>query len=57
MSVHGWKQLAWWSIQHSCLSEEEKQRAMAIFERDWRQFCDWVVAEYDKYANSLPNLA
>ncbi|RMX87500.1 hypothetical protein D0869_02312, partial [Hortaea werneckii] len=56
MSVHGWKQLAQWSIQHSCLSEEEGRRAMAIFERDWRDFCDWVVATYGEYADDLPDL-
>ncbi|KAI6911161.1 Metallo-dependent hydrolase [Hortaea werneckii] len=30
MSVHGWKQLAHWSIQHSCLSEDEGKRAINI---------------------------
>ncbi|KAI7457978.1 hypothetical protein KC357_g9298, partial [Hortaea werneckii] len=54
MSVHGWKQLAQWSIEHSCLSEEEVERAMAIFERNWRDFCDWVVATYGEYADRLP---
>lgn len=57
MSVHGWKQLAQWSIQHSCLSDAEGMRAMAIFERDWGDFCDWVVATYGEYADGLPDLA
>ncbi|KAI7279403.1 Metallo-dependent hydrolase [Hortaea werneckii] len=56
MSVHGWKQLAQWSIQHSCLSEEEGKRAMEIFQRDWRDFCEWVVATYGEYADGLPDL-
>lgn len=56
MSVHGWKQLAQWSIQHSCLSEEERKRAMTIFERDWREFCEWIVATYGEYADGLPVL-
>ena len=56
MSVHGWKQLAQWSIQHSRLSEEERKQAMAIFERDWRDFCEWVVATYGEEADRLPAL-
>ena len=56
MSVHGWKQLAQWSIQHSCLSDEEGKQAIEIFERDWREFCTWVVATYGEYADGLPAL-
>ncbi|KAI6855644.1 Metallo-dependent hydrolase [Hortaea werneckii] len=56
MSVHGWKQLAQWSIQHSCLSDANKKRAMEIFQRDWESFCDWVVATYGRYAESLSDL-
>ena len=56
MTIHGWKQLAEWSIEHSCLSNEEKQRAMTIFERDFERFCEWVVETYGGYANGLPEL-
>jgi len=53
MSVHGWKQLCRWSIQHSCLSDEEKEEAFRIFGRDWERFCNWVVKEYGEYAERL----
>lgn len=56
MTIHGWKQLAEWSLEHSCLTDEERKRAMAIFARDWEAFCQWVVAEYGEYADGLPAL-
>ncbi|KYG41392.1 hypothetical protein M433DRAFT_7991 [Acidomyces richmondensis BFW] len=56
MTIHGWKQLAQWSIEHSCLSDCEKARAMEIFGRDWEAFCKHVVATYqdDAAAITLP---
>lgn len=42
MSLHGWKQLAEWSLDHSCLSAAEIERARAIHARDWEEFCVWV---------------
>jgi len=53
-TIHGWKQLAEWSIEHSCLKDKEKQRAMTIFKRDFEAFCGWVVETYGGYADSLP---
>jgi adenosine deaminase CECR1 len=53
MSVHGWKQLAEWSIEHSCLSEDDIKQAKAIFSQDWEQWCRWVVAEYKDFADRL----
>jgi adenosine deaminase CECR1 len=53
MSVHGWKQLCHWSIQYSCLSNEQKQEAFTIFARDWEAWCTWVVSTYGQYANDL----
>jgi len=62
MPIHGWKQLALWSIEHSCLNAAEKQQAMEIFQKDWEEFCSWVDDTYGEYANSLtspalPNLS
>ncbi|KAK5151463.1 hypothetical protein LTS14_009306 [Recurvomyces mirabilis] len=53
MNIHGWKQLAEWSIQHSCLAEAEIDRAMNIFAKDWDAFCHWVVSTYGQYADGL----
>ncbi|KAK4552377.1 hypothetical protein LTR86_010391 [Recurvomyces mirabilis] len=47
MDIHGWKQLAEWSIQHSCLSGPEIDRAMEIFAKAMECFCDGVVEHYE----------
>ncbi|KAK5131074.1 hypothetical protein LTR08_001360 [Meristemomyces frigidus] len=57
MSVHGWKQLAEWSLEHSCLTAAELKKAKAIFEREWELFCRWVVESYGEYAEGLSELA
>ena len=56
MNVHGWKQLAEWSIEHSCLNDAERERAMDIFARDWETFCAWVVNTYGECAARLPEV-
>jgi len=53
MSVHGWRQLAEWSLEFSCLSEDEKKEGLEIFRREWEEFCEWIVEKYDAYAESL----
>jgi adenosine deaminase CECR1 len=46
ISIHSWKQLALWSLEYSCLSDEEKQRGEQIFMKAWEAFCGYVVKEY-----------
>jgi adenosine deaminase CECR1 len=53
MSIHGWKQLAQWSIQYSCLSEKQKARANQIFNKEWEDFCTWVVKTFKEEADKL----
>lgn len=57
MSIHGWKQLAEWSLEHSCLSESDIKKAKNIYAQEWEIFCQWVVATYGAYADSLPDLS
>ncbi|GAB7365754.1 hypothetical protein MBLNU230_g7089t1 [Neophaeotheca triangularis] len=54
MTLHGWRQLVEWSVQHSCLDEEQQRRAMKILAAKWEAFCQWVVGEYGEYARKLP---
>ena len=56
MTIHGWKQLAEWSIEHSCLSSDEIARAMQIHATNWEVFCEWVVATFGDAANALMEL-
>ncbi|KAF2438564.1 Metallo-dependent hydrolase [Karstenula rhodostoma CBS 690.94] len=51
MSVHSWKQLALWSLEYSCLEDEEKNTAEGYFRKAWGEFCDWVVEEYGDLFN------
>ena len=57
MSIHGWKQLAKWSLEHSCFTPEELQRALTIFRKDWEEFCEWVVTKYDNIAQAMPEVS
>ena len=54
MNLHGWRQLAEWSLEHSELSESEKDVARAIFKRKWEQFCEDVIKTYGPHADTLP---
>lgn len=51
MSLHGWKQLAQWSIEHSCISAEEVKRGKEIHAREFEAFCKWIVENYGEYEN------
>jgi adenosine deaminase CECR1 len=53
MNIHGWRQLAEWSIEHSCLNKEDKIQAMGIFKKEWEDFCQWIIKEYGGFAGSL----
>lgn len=56
MNMHGWKQLAQWSIEHACLDVHQRAEAMGIFDRAWHRFCEKVVEDYDAYAATLQDL-
>ncbi|KAF2169868.1 hypothetical protein M409DRAFT_64854 [Zasmidium cellare ATCC 36951] len=55
MNIHGWKQLAEWSLEHACLTPQELDRAKAIFHKHWEEFCGNVVDTFGEYAKSLPD--
>ncbi|KAI0839728.1 Metallo-dependent hydrolase [Hypoxylon sp. FL0890] len=37
MNLYGWRQLARWSIDHSCLSQVERERILVEWERRWKE--------------------
>ncbi|KAL3423800.1 cat eye syndrome critical region protein 1 [Phlyctema vagabunda] len=43
MSLLGWKQLARWSLEHSCLSPTDRAAAFAAWDRAWLRFLHFVV--------------
>jgi adenosine deaminase CECR1 len=46
MSLLGWKQLAKWSVEHSCMAATERDIVTAEWSRRWEDFCQWIVDEY-----------
>jgi adenosine deaminase CECR1 len=46
MNLLGWKQLAKWSLEHSCMSPKEMEGVTAEWETQWHDFCQWIVDEY-----------
>ncbi len=46
MTLHGWRQLIEWSIEHSCLEKEQKDSVHSAWKVMWEDFCRWIVAEY-----------
>lgn len=46
MTLHGWRQLIEWSIEHSCMEDQLRKDIYADWERRWNEFCRWVVNEY-----------
>jgi adenosine deaminase CECR1 len=51
ITIHSWKQLALWSIEYSCLLEEQKEKAEKIFLKSWKEFCELIVTLYGKLGN------
>ncbi|KAK5996592.1 Cat eye syndrome critical region 1-like protein [Cladobotryum mycophilum] len=46
MGLFGWKQLILWSLEHSCLGDEERTKMMHKWERLWDEFLRAVVHKY-----------
>ncbi|KAI2621328.1 hypothetical protein GGS21DRAFT_535952 [Xylaria nigripes] len=43
INLYGWKQLARWSIEHACLSQDERKRAVAEWEKRWEEFISDII--------------
>ncbi|KAL1901521.1 hypothetical protein Sste5346_001928 [Sporothrix stenoceras] len=47
MGLYGWRQLAEWSLTHSCYSSPAAQaRARANWLAEWQDFVQWLLQEY-----------
>jgi adenosine deaminase CECR1 len=46
MSLYSWKQLARWSLEYSCLNDDEKSKGQEYLDASWKKFCSWVVTEF-----------
>ncbi|TLS23996.1 hypothetical protein PpBr36_08565 [Pyricularia pennisetigena] len=45
-TLHGWKQLIKWSIEHACLSDDERREVNERWEQLWSEFVHWLIEEY-----------
>jgi adenosine deaminase CECR1 len=46
MSLYGWKQLAKWSLEHSCMNPREMAEVTQVWEAKWAEFCRWIFEVY-----------
>ncbi|KAK0708298.1 adenosine/AMP deaminase [Lasiosphaeris hirsuta] len=46
MTLHGWRQLIEWSLEHSCLEDDRRAKIRQEWETMWQNFCKWIVEEY-----------
>lgn len=44
--LRGWRRLARWSLEYSCMPDAERQQAERMFEEQWEEFCGWIVENY-----------
>lgn len=46
MTLQGWKQLAKWSLDHSCMGADQLKIVKTEWSKKWNEFCHWIVQEY-----------
>lgn len=47
MTLHGWRQLIEWSIEHSCTERDEKSKLMEEWQEMWDQFCNSIIDNFE----------
>jgi adenosine deaminase CECR1 len=46
MSLLGWKQLAKWSLEHSCMDDDQRKHVTEVWQQKWDEFCQWIIDSY-----------
>jgi len=46
MSLHGWRVLAEWSLEHSCMTPGEKAKVKDVWLKEWNNYCQWIIDTY-----------
>jgi len=54
MSLTGWRVLAEWSIEYSCMGDGEKSVALQLFRTAWDGFCQEVITTYGPRVSGKP---
>lgn len=47
MTLHGWRQLIEWSIEHSCMDPEERAVVYGAWLVMWNNFCQDIIDGYE----------
>ncbi|KAL1869702.1 hypothetical protein VTK73DRAFT_3039 [Phialemonium thermophilum] len=47
MTLHGWRQLIEWSIEHACMEDPLRTKVKEEWAWRWTKFCEWVIQEYE----------
>jgi adenosine deaminase CECR1 len=55
MSLLGWKQLAKWSLEHSCMDDDQKKEITTVWQRKWDEFCLWIINNYSHLEDYGPH--
>ena len=45
-TLHGWRQLIEWSLEHACLNKDECTRVYGEWRKLWDEFLDWILEDY-----------
>jgi adenosine deaminase CECR1 len=54
MTLHGWRQLIEWSLQHSCMEDSLRAEAERRWEGLWDKFLDAVIDEFESVLDWKP---
>lgn len=46
LSLLGLRVLAEWSIEHSCMNSNMRERVAGDFSETWIRFCQWIIDIY-----------
>ena len=53
MTLHGWRQLIEWSIEHACMEEKLRKQVFDLWESRWTDFCEWIIRDYGHLLNEV----
>jgi adenosine deaminase CECR1 len=53
MTLHGWRMLAEWSLQYSCLSPADLLSVKAVWLERWEKFCQWIIDSYNDHGEPI----
>ncbi|KAI3532580.1 adenosine/AMP deaminase [Colletotrichum abscissum] len=54
MTLHGWRQLIEWSLEHSCMSKDELASVRKEWEKRWELFLEWILEEFRDLSLEIP---